>query len=1135
MVTRIHSLCANLWYLAIACVLLALSASAGLGQSNLSSITGIITDPQGAIVPEATVTATNVATGLVTSTKSNSAGIYLLTSLPLGTYTLSVEHPGFDKYVHERIAVDAGQQRGLDIALKIGGIQEEVRVSGEAPLIQDRTSSVDTIIEPKSIEALPLSGRKTLNVVTLSGAAVFIGYPSTPTGSPSFTLAGGRGRSQMSYIDGGSSQNSRIGNPLIDTDLPSDAVAEVKLLVNGGSAEFGASAGGVVMTTTKSGTNQFHGSSYENYRNDAMDAPGFFAPTDSSGHRVAPELRYNVYGGTAGGPIRKNKTFFFFSYEGQRLRAGTTLTLTVPTILQRQGDFSQTFNSSGSLINIFDPSTTTIVSGRAIRTPFPGNVIPLSQIDPVALKLLDYFPRPNQAPINIAGANNFSGTRVSISPSDLVFAKLDHSFSDKDRVSARYMRLAGTGSIASPFPNNGAGDPGPGSDLAERWAVRIFGNWTHMVSANRLNEFRFAYNDRLFHQLSAGLGGGYPSQLGLTGVPDTAFPQFAPASGFSAIGSTSQQRVENPIRTYQFIDNYSWIRGRHQFKFGAEVRRSFHGDLQQSTVSGAFGFSANGTATQSATSSSFSGGNGLATMLTGFVTSFTEVSTLHLDRHMYYFAGFAQDDWTVGRNLTLNLGLRWETDTPMIADDLHMNSFDPNQINPVSGTPGVVKFVGVNGWAVSPYATQWANFGPRVGFAWKPFSSKTVVRGGYGLFYAHPFDDSPGNVVALGFGTNASLATPDNGITPAFFLKTGVPAVTNPTLDDSFGAVTVAQAAAGKTTNSVSFLDPHRRVGYSQQFNLGIQQELPGTMVVEVAVLGNLSRRLANANLSVNQIAPQVLSSLQAQGIATQLQQYRPFPQFTDVLIQFPTNGVSDYYAALVRADKRFSHGLSFGANYTWSTYLGNITQPGLALGNGVGSLVYQDYYTSNPRANYGPTADDIEQRLNLHWIYELPFGTGRRWLADNPLRYLVGGWSVGNISTFQSGAALTITTQTNSCNCFSAGPQRPNVTGDANAGSHGVGSWFNTNAFSQPATYTFGNAGVGIVRGPGLVQVDMSLIRDFRVTERMHAEFRAEVFNVINHTNFANPGTVFGSSTFGVISSTGPARQTQLGLRLTF
>src|SRR5947208_13158368 len=268
----------NVCYLTIACLVLALSASAAVCQSNLGAITGIVTDPHGAVVPEATVTATKVATGVRSTAKSNSTGIYLLPSLPFGTYTVYVEHPGFVKYVREQITLDAGQRLGLDIALTIGSMQETVTVTAEAPPIQDRTSAIDTTIEPKSIEALPLPGRKTLNVVALSGAAVFIAYPNTPTGSPSFTLAGGRGRSQMSYIDGGSSQNSRIGNPLIDTDLPSDAVAEVKLLANSASAEFGASAGGMVMTTTKSGTNQLHGSAYENIRHNALDSPGYFDP-----------------------------------------------------------------------------------------------------------------------------------------------------------------------------------------------------------------------------------------------------------------------------------------------------------------------------------------------------------------------------------------------------------------------------------------------------------------------------------------------------------------------------------------------------------------------------------------------------------------------------------------------------------------------------------------------------------------------------------------------------------------------------------------------------------------------------------------------------------------------------------------
>jgi hypothetical protein len=1096
-----------------ACALAAATCSA----QYLASISGIITDPQGAVIPQASVSVTNVATGLRTAAQANSAGFYLIPNLPIGTYKLSVEHPGFRKVVREGITLTTGERLGLDIALELGATGQSVTVTGEAPLIESRTSEVGTLMEAMSIAALPLSGRKTLNIVALSGAAVFLGYPNTPSGSPSFSLGGGRGRSQMAFIDGGSIQNSRIGNALIDSDLPVDAVAEVKVLTNSYAAEYGASASGVVLETTKSGTNQLHGSAYEYFRNDAMDAPGFFAPI-AQGQKVAPELRYNVFGATAGGPIRKGKTFFFFSYEGQRLRSGSSLALTVPTLLQRQGDFSQTFNASGRLIPIYDPATTATSGGTTTRQQFPNNVIPQSARDPVAMAMLAYYPLPSQPPSNAAGANNFSGNRVSIIPSDSLMGKLDHNFSAKDRVMARYLRLVGTASIASPYPNGGAGDPGPGSDLAERWAVRIFGNWTHVVSTTQVNDFRFAYNDRLFHQLSAGLGGGYPSKLGLKGVPDTAFPAVSP-SGFSAIGSTSQERIENPIRTEQYIDNYSWNRGRHALKLGAEIRRTFHGDIQRSTVSGNFGFSTLPTGLPGNTST----GNGLASMLTGFVTSFAEVSTDHLYRHMYYFAAFAQDDWTVRPSLTLNLGLRWETDTPMVADDNHMNSFDLSQINPVSGTPGVVKFMGLNGYTTSPYATHWKNFGPRLGFAWKPFnSSKTVVRGGTGLFFAHPFDASVGNTAALGFGTSASLSTPDNGITPAFYLRNGVPvAASAPALGDSFGAVRVGQS----TTTSVTFFDPHRGVGYSEQFNLGIQRELPGAMVLEITALGNLSRKLANDKLSLNQIPPQIL------GPQHSSQRDRPFAQFTDVAILFPTLGASSYYGGMLRVQKRYSHGLNFGASYTWSKYLANISASGIAGGNNAG--IYSNYYDRRP--DYGPNADDVAHRLNFHWVYELPFGAGKRWLAKNPLRFVVGGWSIGNVATFQSGFPNTVTTQTNNSNCFSAGAQRPNVVGDPNSGTHSVAAWFNTAALTQPAIYTFGNAAAGIIRGPGLINLDFSVLRNFRITERIHAELRGEFINALNHTNFGNPGTALGSATFGVISSAGPARQIQVGARIVF
>jgi hypothetical protein len=1088
-----------------------------LAQSNLASMSGIVTDPQSAVVPQAAVIATNVETRVQTRVRTNATGFYHLQNLPIGRYDLSVEHPGFRKYIRAGITLTTGEQLGLDIPLELGATGQSVTVSGQPPLVENRTSEINTLIDSKSIDALPLGNRRTLNVVQLSGAAVFVNYPNTPANvNPNFSLAGGRTQSQMAWIDGGNAQNMRMGAAQINLDPPVETIEEVKVLTNNYSAEYGASASGVIIETTKSGTNQLHGSGYEFFRNNAMDAPGFFALI-ANRRKVSPELRYNVFGVTAGGKIRKDKTFFFVAYEGQRLHTASNTVLTVPTLLQHEGNFSQTLNAAGKLIPIYDPATTQLVNGSYSRQPFPGNIIPASELDPVAVAMLGYYPLPNRAPTNVAGANNFVGNPVTMTPADFYMIKGDHNFSSNDRLTGRYMRVSGTSSIASVYPGGGAGDP---TNFALNQSQYVYAEWTHVGSGAQVNNVRFTYNDRIFHNLSAGLGGDYPSKLGLKGVPDDAFPRLEPA-GFAALGATQQERRQYPIQQEQFLDNYSLNRGRHTLSFGFEVRRSFNQDVLLNQVSGLFSFSTQPTSLPGNTTT----GNGLASMLTGFVTSFSENQTEPLLRHSYYLGGFAQDNWTLSPDLTLNLGLRWETDTPMIDAHNRMNSFDLNQLNPVSGTPGVVKFLGVNGYPTSPYATHWKNFGPRFGFAWKPFGSgKTVVRGGYGIFFAHPFDAGVPNANALGFSVAANLNTPDQGISAPFYLRNGVPvSASAATRNDSFGAVPVGQA----TTTSVTFFDPLRGIGYSEQFNFGIQRQVAGGILVEISALGNLSRKLPNANLSLDQIFPQILSPQHSS------QKDRPFPQFTDVSIQNPTLGVSNYYSGMVRIEKRYSRGLSLGANYTWSKYLGDVNMPGTAEGNDAGT--YSNYY--NRRADYGPTANDIAHRLNFHWIYELPFGRGKRWLAHSPLGSVAGGWSIGNVSTFQSGAANTITNQTNNCNCFSAGAQRPSILGNPNlpADQRAITAWFNTAAFLQPAAYTFGNAGTGIERGPGLVDVDFSVLRNFRVGERIHAEFRGEFFNAINHTNLGNAGAAFGSPTFGVISSAGPARQIEAGARILF
>ena len=847
-----------------------------------------------------------------------------------------------------------------------------------------------------------------------------------------------------------------------------------------------------------------------------MDAPGFFAPV-SGNQKIKPRLRYNVFGGTVGGPIIHDKTFFFGAYEGQRLRTGGVDTLTVPTALQRAGDFAETFNAQGRQILVYDPSTTRLVNGVNVRDPFPGNRIPAGQLDPVAAKLMQFYPLPNRTPDNITGANNFRSNYVASSNANFYMAKVDHSLGDNNKLTGRYFFNGGPTRNSSVFADPGA-DSRTGADNQQQY---VYGSWTRTLSATLVNDLRFTYIRRSFHSISAGLGGDYPSKLGLKGVPDDAFPQIVPA-GFTALGTNAQERQQFPIEQQQLVENITKIRGGHTLKFGFEARRSRNHEFNFQTVSGAFSFSTlpTGLPGNAAT------GNGLASLLLGFPTGFSQLQTQELDRSSWYLAGFAQDDWRVNQSLTLNLGLRWETDTPMVDVNSRMNSFDQQQINPVSGTPGVVKFVGLNGFRSNPYDGDWNNFGPRFGFAWKVLGSeRAVVRGGYGIFFAHPFDAGVPNAVALGFSLSRELNSPDNGITAPFYLRDGVPAasVSAPKLDDSFGAV-----PAGTNPNTaVTFFEQNRRTGYSQQFNLGVQGQLSPSSVVELTVLGNLSRKLASTPISINQISPSVL------GPQHQSQRDRPFPQFSNVTIQSPTLGLANYYGVMVRFQKRYSKGLTMGANYTWSRFFDNTNEVGATLGDNGGP--YSNYYDRS--RDYGPSANDIRHRAIVHFVYELPFGAGRQWLNSNPLKYLVGGWSISDVTTLQSGAPFTVTTQTNSTNAFSAGALRADVLHNPNldSGQRSVQRWFDTSAFAQPAPYQFGNQGVGGVRGPGLMNFDLSLLREFRFTERARMELRGEFFNALNHTNFNLPGRVFGGAGFGVISGAGPARQVQVGARMTF
>jgi len=1083
---------------ALAC----LSTALLLAQGETARITGRVTDPGGAVILDAHIVAVDQDTGVSYRAVSGSTGVYALSFLAPGRYRVEVSHPGFKKYERPNVLLATNDVLALDIALEIGGLAEVVTVTEAPPLLQSTTSDVNRFIDAQTVADMPLNGRRAMTLVAGNAATVWVNYGGEA--KPNFSLAGGRVQSQMFWIDGGGGQNMRLGVGQVDIDPPVEVIREFRVVQSTYAAEFGGSAGGLIITTTKSGANQLHGSGFEYFRNDKLDARTFFAAD-------RPTLRYHLFGGTLGGPIRKNRTHYFAGYEGTRRSTGLVDTLTVPTAAQRRGDFSQTTNATGAVIRIFDPSSNRIVDGRNVRDQYPGNVIPSGLLDPVALKVVEFYPQPNRAPSNRAGANNFTGNYSRRFRRDNVTAKLDHVFSDRNRFYFRFLYNRDPLIFSSVHPN-------PISDTREsnqrHQATYLFAD-THTVTPTLVADFRVSLSARTFHNVSAGLGSNGPELLGLRGVPSGSFPHIAVA-GITDLGAGTHERIQLPIRQQQYVSSWTWVSGNHVLKYGGELRRSTNIDILRPSISGDFSFATQPTALEGTANTGFA----LASLLAGFPSSFSLRSTDALDRYSFYIAGYAQDDWKAHSHLTLNIGLRWETDTPIIDRNNRMNGFDPAAINPVSRTPGVVRFAGVDGWPSNPYTTDWNGFGPRFGFAWRPWGSqKTVVRGGFGIYVAHPFDHGVPNLASLGFERSLSLQTPDNGVTAPFFLRNGVPAL-NPSGDPltaGFGAVAVGRNA----TTNVQFYEPDRRTGYSQQFNFGVQRELRGSLLIEAGYLGNLSRKLSLANMNINQIPPDRIGAIRPAGVFRQA--FRPWPQFNNVTLLQANFGVTDYHAGVLKLEKRYARGLSLYATYTWSKNLGNIDSSPGDLGD---SQQFSDYY--NRRADKGPDGLDIRHRFTWSSVWDLPFFRGRR---------LLGGWTLGAISTIQSGGPFTVTTQTNTTNVFSSGAQRANALRNPNlpGGEKTLDRWFDTSAFELPAPFTFGNAGRGIVRADGRVNFDFSLVKNFNFSENAFVQFRAETFNAFNHPDFAPPARALGGPGFGLVNSATDGRILQFGLRMVF
>ncbi len=1100
------------WLIGTCClVLLCLIGVEVSAQTSLGRISGRVLDPDGAVVPAAQVEALNEETGVKNTVQSNETGSYTFPALNPGTYTISATIPGFKTFQRSAIRLETAQVLELDITMELGAVTETVTVTGEAPLLESTTSTVGQMMESKTMEEMPLSARRSLNLVAMSGAAVFL-----QGGERSFfSLAGGRSRNQSYVFDGGTMQNMRLGVGQSRTDPPVSAIREFRVVQNTYSAEYGGSASGVIVATTKSGTNQFHGSAYEYFRNDKLDAAGFFAPI-KDGEKQKTVRRYHLFGGAIGGPIIRNKTHFFTAVEINKHSIGQSQILTVPTDLQRQGDFSQTFDTGGNLEVLYDPATnTTLPDGTIARDPFPGNIIPTDRIDPISRQLLDFYPRANRPPVNIAGAQNFNGNRTNREPREAVVTRVDHVFSNANRFYFRYVYGANNSTQGSVYPDRVA-QPGK-TDFDRPQHTLLFAD-THNWTPTLLMDVRYTYGTRKNHAKSPGLGSSIVEDLGMQGVPGGAFPDIR-ITGFSRLGDSSE-RGQFPIGQHQWVNNWTWIKGTHVIKFGWEARQSWNFEINRPIISGRYSFADSGTGLPAVGNTGYA----LGSYMLGFVNAFNLQDQEPLDRYNWYLSGFVQDDWKVTPDLTLNLGVRWETDTPITDRNLRFNSFDQNQINPVSGTPGVVKFGGVNGFRDNPYDTDWNNFGPRIGFAWKPMGSQSwVIRGGAGMFYEHPFAHGAPASVALGYQLSQSESSQDQGATPVFYLGEGPAGVSleKPELGDEFGAVPVGS----RPTQSLSFFEANRKTGYSMMYNFGIQRQLPGNMVLDVTYMANLARKMPNSNLQTNQVPVELMGPGNKQSL-------RPYPQFNNVAVQFPTLGVTNYHAGVIKLNKRFSHGFNLLTTYTWARNIGNIDH---ANSGGVGdNALYMDFY--NRKLDKGPNAIDIVHRYTVSAVYELPFGPGRKWVTGGALSHVIGGWTISTLGTVQSGGPFGVRVQSAKIN-FAAGGVRANIIGDPTLPSseRSIDRWFNLDAFTRPADYTFGDSGRGIVRSDGRVNFDFSLNKRFHITERVNLKFSGEFFNAFNHPDFNPPNRNLGNANFGRISGATEGRVIQLGMQLNF
>ncbi len=1128
-------------------------------QSPTGQITGRVTDASSAVVPGAGITIVQVETGLLQRAESNAAGYYTAASLPPGEYRVNVQKNGFRSTNRTGIALTVDQVARVDFQLEVGSVTDTVEVRESAETVQSEGASLGTVVRSAQIANLPLNSRDPLRFVYLVP-----GFTPSPSFSDqfnrasSFRINGGRSNMNDLFIDGVSNSPPASNGFLSYAAFPSpDALQEFKVQSNSYAAEYGRTGGGVINMVMRSGTNKYNGVLYEFLRNSALDSNSFFANRAGS---ALPAFRRSQFGFAGGGPIVHDKLFFFANYEGLRQSTAATLNGTMPSALERAGDFSRSGQMVGGQcapVQIYDPlSTRAAPTGTgSVRDPFPGAAVPGNRIDPVAAKVASYIPLPNLPGAACTGINNFFSSGTSKFNVNQLDTKVDWLPDSVNRFFAGVSYRKSTQSDANLYRNIAYTSFQSAGYFIPSWGGRL--DYTRVQSSHILFNIRAGFSTvtqdappvvpQDFSLTSLGLPASLQSQV----LRPIGFPMFTFA-GYNGIGQNYSSPLET-FKTYSLAASATIIAGRHNVKLGMDERLNQVGSSLKLYTSGLFTFDRAFTQGPNPNAAGANLGNSIASFLLGNGSGGNVAIPPSIYTSNLYSGLFVQDDFKITSKLTLNLGLRYDIETGKHDRYGQLAWFDYDAASPLAGPSRLANLKGgvvaQRSTGQSQYPTSWNNFGPRAGFAWS-LDRKTVVRGGYGLFYLPYVGQAAGNATGTeGFSTQTNWVTTIDGLRPANPLSNPYPGgILQPT-GDKLGLLTnVGQnMATAIDRNSI-------RSSYVQQWNLHIQRELPGRIVVEPAYAGNKGSRLVDSGWEMNQLTvdQMALGTALQQLVANPFnglistgalsgaqvsrgQTLRPFPQFLSVTNFRPTAASASYHSFQLRAQREFGRSASFLLAYT----AGKLIDDNEGVGTGGGDSGHQNAYYR--RAERAVAPQDVSRYLVLSGMYELPFGRkkaiGSAWPAW--LNFAAGGWQVNGILTFGTGVPLALVAA-NTAGAFSS-LVRPNVVGNPvlpgdRSTTDKLAKWFNTAAFQQPAPFTFGNAPRTIpnLRAPGVSGADVSLFKDFPFGEKRRVEFRAEFFNVTNTPNFGIPGLSLNNGTFGVISGqTNSPRQVQFGLKI--